>query len=178
MLGWRVHPKMTALDAWVQRYKIFISFASFSKIIRTFAGETIIHAMNIQEILNKTDRFAANAGCRITEVDEQHAVAEMTVTPAHLNGGNVCQGGALFTLADLAIAALMNCRGQLTFGISNSIMFVASAKEGDHLRAEAVSVADHPKIPSVEVRVTNQEGRLICHVTGMGYRKAIAVGEV
>ncbi len=40
------------------------------------------------------------------------------------------------------------------------------------LRAEAVSVCDHHKVPSVEVRVTNQEGRLICHVTGMGYRKS------
>lgn len=129
--------------------------------------------MDIKEILNKTDRFAANAGCRLTEVNAQHAVAEMTVTNAHLNGGNVCQGGALFTLADLAIAALMNYRGQLTFGINNSIMFVSSAKEGDVLRAEAVNVADHHKIPAVEVRVTNQEGRLICHITGMGYCKGV-----
>ncbi len=131
--------------------------------------------MNIKELLNRTDRFAANAGCQITEVDEHHAVAEMTVTDMHLNGGNVCQGGALFTLADLAIAALMNCRGQLTFGINNSIMFVSSAKEGDRLRAEAVSVADHHKIPAVEVRVTNQDDRLICHITGMGYRKTASV---
>ena len=127
--------------------------------------------MNIQEVLNKTDRFAANAGCQITEVDTEHAVAEMLVTEKHLNGANVCQGGALFTLADLAIAALMNARGQLTVGINNSIIFVASAKEGDMLRAEAVSICDHHKIPSVEVRVSNQEGRLICHMTGMGYRK-------
>lgn len=128
--------------------------------------------MDIKEILNQTDRFAANAGCRIIEVDETRAVAEMTVTAEHLNGGKVCQGGALFTLADLAIAALMNYGGQLTFGISNSIMYVSSAREGDLLRAEAVMVAAHHKIPAVEVRVTNQEGRLICHVTGMGYRKA------
>ena len=132
--------------------------------------------MDIKELLNRTDRFAANAGCRITEVDEHHAVAEMTVTAEHLNGGQVCQGGALFTLADLAIAALMNHNGQLTFGISNSIMFVSSAREGDMLRAEAVSVSDHPKIPSVEVCVTSQDGRLICHVTGMGYRKAKKIG--
>ena len=133
--------------------------------------------MNIQELLNRTDRFAANAGCKITEVDAQHAVAEMKVTADHLNGGNVCQGGALFTLADLAIAALMNSQGQLTFGISNSIIYVSSAKEGDLLRAEAVSIANHHKIPSVEVRVTNQEGKVICHVTGMGYRKPIPVPE-
>jgi acyl-CoA thioesterase len=131
--------------------------------------------MHIQELLNRTDRFAANAGCQITEVDTEHAVAEMIVRNEHLNGADVCQGGALFTLADLAIAALMNARGQLTVGISNSIMFVSSAKEGDHLHAEAVSVCDHHKIPSVEVRVTNQEGRLICHVTGIGYRKSMNI---
>ena len=131
--------------------------------------------MDIKEILNKTDRFAANAGCKLTEVDNHHAVAVMTVTEYHLNGGNVCQGGALFTLADLSIAALMNNAGQLTFGISNSMMFVSSARLGDTLRAEAVNVADHHKIPAVEVKVTNQEGRLICHVTGMGYRKSTAL---
>ncbi len=127
--------------------------------------------MNIQEILNTTDRFAANAGCRVTEVDEQHAVAEMTVTKEHLNAGGVCQGGALFTLADLAMAALMNWQGNLTFGISSNVMFLSSAVEGDRLRAEAVPIVDHHKLPAVEVRVTNQEGKLICHLTGMGYRK-------
>ena len=133
--------------------------------------------MKIQELLNKSDRFAANAGCKITEVDANHAVAEMKVTAEHLNGGKVCQGGALFTLADLAIAALMNYQGQLTFGISNSIMYVSSAKEGDLLRAEAVSIANHHKIPAVEVCVTNQDGMVICHVTGMGYRKSVPLPE-
>ena len=117
--------------------------------------------MDIKELLNQTDHFAANAGCKIVEVNDQHAVAEMTVTSMHLNGGHV-----------FAIAALMNQHGELTFGISNNIMFVASAIEGDHLRAEATFVADHHKIPSVQVSVTNQEGKLICHVTGMGYRKS------
>ena len=131
--------------------------------------------MGIKELLNKRDRFAANAGCQITEIDEHHAVAMMTVTEAHLNGGDVGQGGALFTLADLAIAALMNSGGQLTFGISSSLMFVSSARLGDTLRAEAVHVANHHKIPAVEVTVTNQQGRVICHVTGMGYRKDVSI---
>ena len=133
--------------------------------------------MNIQEILNTTDRFAANAGCRVTEVDAMHAVAEMTVTKEHLNAGGACQGGALFTLADLAMAALMNHQGNLTFGISSNVMFLSSAAEDDRLRAEAVSINDHRKLPSVEVRVTNQDGRLICHLTGMGYRKEVTLAE-
>ena len=132
---------------------------------------------NIQEILNTADRFAANAGCRVTEVDAMHAVAEMTVTKEHLNAGGACQGGALFTLADLAMAALMNHQGNLTFGISSNVMFVSSAVEGDRLRAEAALINDHRKLPSVEVRVTNQDGRLICHLTGMGYRKEVTLAE-
>ena len=71
----------------------------------------------------------------------------------------------------------MKAQGQLAGGISNRIICVSSAKEGDRLRAEAVSVCDHHKIPSVEVRVTNQEDRLICHVTGLGYRKGISLPE-
>lgn len=147
-------------------------FAAVVRIIQLDRRMMDMKKMNIKDLLNKTDRFAANAGCRITEVDEQHAVAEMTVTAAHLNGGNVCQGGALFTLADQAIAALLNQNGVLTVGISNNIMFVTSAKEGDILRAEATHVCNHHKIPAVEARVINQDGKLICQVTGMGYRKS------
>ena len=29
--------------------------------------------MNIGEVLNRTDRFAAHAGCKITEVDDKEA---------------------------------------------------------------------------------------------------------
>ena len=129
----------------------------------------------IADFLNKNDRFAADAGCRIVEMEEGRAVAEMTVTPHHLNGGGVCQGGALFTLADLALAAVTNSRGQLTCGIENNIMFMASARVGDRLRAEAREVADHPKIPTVEARITNQNGQLLCVVTGVAYRKKEAL---
>lgn len=128
--------------------------------------------MDIQQFLNTNDRFAAAAGCRIIEMDEGRAVATMTVTHEHLNAGGVCQGGALFTLADLALAAVMNSHGKLTFGIQNNIMYLSSAREGDVLTAEAAEIVNHHKIPAVEVRITNQEGKLLCHVTGMAYRKS------
>jgi acyl-CoA thioesterase len=76
------------------------------------------------------------------------------------------------------MAALMNWQGNLTFGISSNVMFISSAVEGDRLRAEAVLIADHHKLPAVEVRVTTQKGKLICHLTGMGYRKEVPLGKV
>ena len=127
--------------------------------------------MTLKDYLSQNDRFAANSGCILKEVREGYARAELTVTPEHLNAGGVCQGGVYFTLADIALAAVMNSRGGLTFGIENNIMFLHSAKVGDILVAEAIEVYNHHRIPYVDVRITNQHGELLCVVTGLAYRK-------
>ena len=132
--------------------------------------------MTLKGFLSQGDRFAANTGCILKEVREGYARAELVVTPDHLNAGGVCQGGVYFTLADIALAAVMNSREQLTFGIENNIVFLKSAKVGDTLIAEAVEVFNHHKIPYVDVRITNQNGDLCSVVTGLAYRKAANLG--
>jgi len=127
--------------------------------------------MKLIDFLTNGDRFAAKSGCLLKEIREGYARAELTVTSDHLNAGGVCQGGVYFTLADIALAAVMNSRGQLTFGIENNIVFLQSSHEGDVLTAEATEVFAHHKIPYVDVRITNQRGELCCVVTGMAYRK-------
>ena len=129
--------------------------------------------MTLKDFLAKGDRFAAENGCIIKDVKEGYARADMVVTEHHLNAGGVCQGGAYFTLADIALAAVMNSRGVLTFGLENNIVFLKSAKVGDILTAEATEVFNHHKIPYVDVRITNQQGDLCCVVTGIAYRKAV-----
>ena len=127
--------------------------------------------MTLKEFLSENDRFAANSGCLLEEIGDGYARASLQVTKEHLNAGGVCQGGAYFTLADIAIAAVMNSHGQLTFGIENNIVYVKSAKAGDRLTAVATEVMNHHKLPYVDVRITNQQGELCCIVTGIGYRK-------
>ena len=127
--------------------------------------------MTLKDFLTQGDRFAADNGCLLKEVREGYARAEMLVTEHHLNAGGVCQGGAYFTLADIALAAVMNSRGTLTFGLENNIVFLKSSRVGDTLIAEATEVYNHHKIPYVDVRVTNQQGDLCCVVTGLAYRK-------
>lgn len=143
--------------------------------MRIFAHENDCYTkqphMNLINYLNTNDRFAAESGAQLVEIREGYAKAVMTVEQRHLNGGNVCQGGALFTLADLALAAVMNSHGKLTFGINASISFLKSALMGDTLTAEAVEICNHHRIPYAEVRVTNQKGELICVLNGTSYRK-------
>lgn len=132
--------------------------------------------MTLKDFLSQGDHFAAQTGCILEEVREGYARARLLVTPDHLNAGGVCQGGAFFTLADIALAAVMNSREQLTFGIENNIVFLKSAKVGDTLIAEATEVFNHHKIPYVDVRITNQHSELCCVVTGLAYRKAVNLG--
>lgn len=127
--------------------------------------------MTLKEFLNQNDHFAFNVGARLVEVREGYARAEMTVVKEHLNAGGVCQGGALFTLADLALAAVMNSCGKLTLSIESTISFLSSAVEGDSLTAEAVETRSHHKIPYLEVKIRNQRNELICAFTALGYRK-------
>ena len=125
---------------------------------------------NLKDFLNEGDRFAATNGMQLTEIREGFARAEMKVEARHLNAAGVCQGGAYFTLADLAFAAVTNSCGIVTLGIQNSITFLQSAHEGDTLVAEAYETFNHHRLPFCEMRITNQNGDLLCVVTGSAYR--------
>ena len=94
----------------------------------------------------------------------------MLVTSNHLNGGGVCQGGALFTLADLAFAAVANSRSNLTLSLNANITFLRAVTKG-YVYAEAVEVFNHRKVPFVEVRLTDESGKLVAMLTSSGYRK-------
>lgn len=129
--------------------------------------------MTLKQYLSEGDKFAALVGCKMEEISTGYARATLVVQKQHLNAGGICQGGVYFTLADFAMAAVMNSHQKLSFGIENNIVYLSSAKEGDNLIAEATEIYNHHKIPYVEVRVTNQNGQLLCVVTGLAYRKDV-----
>lgn len=116
------------------------------------------------------DRFAAEAGVELMEVREGYAKARMLVTEKHLNAGGVCQGGALFTLADLAFAAVANSRRQLTLSLNAQITFLSAVARG-WVYAEAEEVFSHARVPFIEVRIIDEEGKLVAVLTSSGYRK-------
>lgn len=122
----------------------------------------------------KNDRFATRAGMVVTEMREGYARAEMLITDDHLNAAGGVQGGALFTLADLAFAAAVNSHGLLTVSTSSNITFFRSVK-GGHVYAEAREIVNHPRLPYAEVRLTDDEGTLLALFTSSGYRKGQSI---
>lgn len=125
--------------------------------------------MTIQDFF-QGDKFALLAGIELTEAGNGYAKARMEIKPCHLNGGGVCQGGAIFTLADFAFAVATNSHARLTFSISSSIHFFKSENRG-FLHAEAREVFSHKRLANCEVRISNETGELIATFCATGYRK-------
>ena len=125
--------------------------------------------MDIQEFF-KGDAFAIAAGVELLEAGNGFARACMEIKPMHLNGGGVCQGGAIFTLADFAFAVATNSHAQLTFSINSEIHIFKSEKNG-LLYAEAHEVFNGSRLANCEVKITNEQGELIATFNGTGYRK-------
>ena len=127
--------------------------------------------MTINEFF-KGDKFAESAGVELLETGNGYAKARMEITPMHLNGGGVCQGGAIFTLADLAFAVATNSHAKLTLSVTSSINIFKSETKG-FLYAEAREVNNHKRLSYCEVKVTNEAGALVATFNGTGYRKEI-----
>ena len=116
----------------------------------------------------KADRFAAHVGVRLVEVRPGYARATLRLKPHHLNGVGVTQGGAIFTLADLAFAAASNSHGTVAVALDVAITFARAVARGT-LTAEAREVSVSRKVSVCEVRVTDFEG-VVALFHGTAYR--------
>lgn len=121
------------------------------------------------------DWFAQDCGIRIVETTDHYSCTEMTVESRHLNGAGVCQGGALFTMADLAMASVVNRNytsptdDGVGLSVNTQITFLHPAALGDRLLAECKLIKDG-RLPLLETRISNQQGQLIASLTGQFYR--------
>lgn len=124
---------------------------------------------NYLELMNN-DRFARFVGIELVESGDGCAVAQMRVEERHLNGVDLVQGGAIFTLADFAFAAASNSKGFVTVGINASISYFKSPR-GKVITAKAREISPGRKICGYEVDVIDENGDLVAKFSGLGYVK-------
>lgn len=98
-------------------------------------------------------------GIAIEEVREGFARIAMTVRADMLNGHRIVHGGMVFALADTAFAYACNSRNVSSVASQASIVFLAPAREGARLIAEAreEAAAGRSGVYSVTVRTADGE---------------------
>jgi acyl-CoA thioesterase len=123
------------------------------------------------------DRFAAAAGIVIDSVREDQVECSMEITGMHRNAGGAVQGGAIFTLADLAFAVHSNldlARGAdkgITVGQSCGISFLKNTR-GTRLIAQSVCLSQGRNISVYRITVKDDLGVLIAEMHGNGFTTA------
>ena len=115
------------------------------------------------------DRATQGLGIRIAAMGPGHATLEMVVRADMLNGFATCHGGFITTLADSAFAFACNSRNDMTVASGLSIDFLAPAREGDSLTAEAAEVSLAGRTGVYDVNVRNQRGEAIAVFRGRSY---------
>ena len=125
----------------------------------------------LQQIKKKMskDNYAALTGVEIIKAAPGYAMTKLIITEQHLNAAGVVQGGAIFTLADYALAAAANYGAQTALVIECQLSFISSAR-GGILWAETEQLADSKSFGSYAVRVTNEQSQLIAQYYGRVYK--------
>jgi acyl-CoA thioesterase len=104
-------------------------------------------------------------GIVIDAVAPGSARARMRVTSAMVNGHAIAHGGYIFLLADTAFAFACNTYGSAVAGAAE-IVFVAPAREGDELVADAVERVTYGRSGVYDVTVRTAEGRVVAEFRG------------
>lgn len=116
------------------------------------------------------DNASHAMGIALQDVGPGHARMAMTVRADMLNGHQSCHGGFIFALADTAFAFACNSYNQITVGAGCHIDYLAPGHLHDVLTADAREQALAGKSGIYDVKVSNQEGRLIALFRGKSHR--------
>jgi len=122
--------------------------------------------------LFERDRASQALGMRIAAVKPGAARVVMRVRADMVNGHGLCHGGLVFALADSAFAFACNSHNDATVAAAASIDFLAAAREGDELTAEASELWRTRRNGIYEIIVANQHGERIALFRGRSYRVA------
>lgn len=131
----------------------------------------------IKQIIER-DKFCMEAvGIELIEIEPGRAKAKLEITKGHLNGLGTVQGGAIFTLADLALAAAANSHGTAAVLINGNISYFKAITQGV-LYAEAKEESLNNKLATYIIKITNSEGDSVALMQATVYRKKESLEEI
>lgn len=125
-------------------------------------------ANNIAELQEKakSERIAAFLGIRLIELSEGYAKVAMKLRPEHSNFNGLVFGGIVMSVADEAFAYGTNSVITPNVASQFNIHFIAGAGLDDELIGECRVIRAGRRVCISEMKVTNQDGKLIASATG------------
>lgn len=117
------------------------------------------------------DLFATQAcGCQVMEAARGHAVCEFEIGPTHVNAQGNVMGGAIFTLADFALAVACNVGEEPTVAVTNTIQYYAQPK-GTRLVATAEADRSGRSMGFYTIDIADELGTKVARMASTCFRR-------
>ena len=116
------------------------------------------------------DTARQGLGMQLEAVGPGTARMAMPVRDGMVNGHGMCHGGFIFTLADSTFAFACNSYNLQTVAAGCTIEFLAPAREGEVLQADAIEQSRSGKTGVYDVVATNPEGKKIALMRGKSHQ--------
>ena len=123
-------------------------------------------ARRVADEMWSRDAASRALGVELDEVAPGFARTRLRVTDSMLNGHGICHGGLVFLLADTAFAFACNSYGKVNLAAAADIVFVAPARIGDDLVAEAVERVRFGRSGIYDVIVRRSTGDVVAEFRG------------
>lgn len=115
--------------------------------------------------------FAQQLNLQLVALNDGFSVVEMDYVPqtmANIHGH--AHGGAIYTLIDEAFETAGQTDGTIAVALNVSVTYVDSPEPGARLRAEARRFNQTNKTAGYEIRVTDQQGRIIASCQALAFQ--------
>ncbi|MCX6007459.1 MAG: PaaI family thioesterase [Chloroflexi bacterium] len=116
--------------------------------------------------LGKNEQIASFLGMKLIELSTGYARVSMEMKPQYVNFNGMIFGGIISAVADQAFAYATNSVITPNVASQFNIHFIAAAGEKDELFAECRVLKKGKRVCISEIKVTNQENKLIAVATG------------
>ena len=121
----------------------------------------------------ESEPYALKLGMRLLELAPGRALVEMPVQEEMNNIFGMIHGGAIFSLIDEAFQASCNSHGTVALALNVNVTYHQPPLKKGVLKAESVELHRSKRTATYEIRVTDDEEKLIATCLALAYRKGV-----
>lgn len=121
----------------------------------------------------KDEPFSRKFGLRLVDLQKGYSKVEMTLAPDVNNIFGMTHGAAIFALIDTAFETACNSHGTVAVALNVVVTYTASPSPGSRLMSEARELSRTRRTANYDIKVYDDENRLIASCQALAYRKRV-----
>jgi acyl-CoA thioesterase len=128
-------------------------------------------ADRVRGLIEEKDMLIELFGMQVIECSAGRSAVRMKVEKKHLNAADICHGGAIFALSDVAFALASNSHGRIALALDMSISYLRPVKAGEIITARCRERQRTKRIATYIIEVSDSSDELVALLKATSFIK-------